>query len=190
MNLVGMISTAVLSLTLIAAAPVFAQEQHEQEEQKSKPEAQHEEKKAQPEKSAKQEQKPEAQQEKNTKPEERNAKQEEKIPSRRRRTRRSNSARRATVVAGFPRTNSRPILDNSTRFASPNPTTAIGASNTAAIRSDSLTRGPATGCTRKTFMLSRSTGCITCATHRFLALTSYSVSHYSQVSTADAPAYQ
>jgi hypothetical protein len=56
---------------------VFAQEQHEQEEQKSKPEAQ-EQKKAQPEKAAKQEQKPEAQQEKNAKPEEKNAKQEDK----------------------------------------------------------------------------------------------------------------
>jgi hypothetical protein len=97
MNLVGMISTAVLSLTLLATAPVFAQEQHEQEEQKSKPEAQEEkkaqpeksakpegkpaaqqEKNAKPEKSAKQEQKPEAQQEKNAKPEEKNAKQEEK----------------------------------------------------------------------------------------------------------------
>ena len=65
MNLVGFISTAVLSLTLVAVAPMYAQEQHEQEEQKAKPE----EKKAQPEKSAKQEQKPAAQQEKNTKQE-------------------------------------------------------------------------------------------------------------------------
>jgi hypothetical protein len=79
MKLVGIIGTAVLSLTL--AAPAYAQqEQHEQqEEQKSKP-AQ-DEKKAQPEK--KQEEKS-AQQEKNTKPEERtaqeqrNAKPEEK----------------------------------------------------------------------------------------------------------------
>ena len=77
MNLVGFISTAVLSLTLVAAAPAFAQEQHEQEEQKGKPAAQ-EEKKAQPEKSAKPEQKPEAQQEKSAKPEEKNAKPEEK----------------------------------------------------------------------------------------------------------------
>src|SRR5271169_567631 len=76
MNLVGFISTAVLSLTLVAAAPAFAQEQHDQDEQKAKP-AQ-EEKKAQPEKSAKQEEKPAAQQEKNAKPEEKNAKQEEK----------------------------------------------------------------------------------------------------------------
>ena len=72
MNLVGFISTAVLSLALLAAAPAFAQEQHEQEEQKGKPAAQ-EEKQAQPEKSAKQEQKPEAKQEKSAKPEEKNA---------------------------------------------------------------------------------------------------------------------
>jgi hypothetical protein len=75
MNLVGMISTAVLSLTLVAAVPVFAQEQHEQEEQKSKPEAQ-EEKKAQPARSAKPGEKPAAQQKKNAKPEEQNAKEQ------------------------------------------------------------------------------------------------------------------
>jgi len=77
MNLVGFISTAVLSLALVAVAPAFAQEQHEQEEQKGKPAAQ-DEKKAQPEKSARPEQKPEAQQEKSAKPEEKNAQQEEK----------------------------------------------------------------------------------------------------------------
>ena len=55
MRLIGIISTAVLSLTLGVAAPAFAQEQHEQEEQKAKP-AQ-EEKKAQPEKNTKQEEK-------------------------------------------------------------------------------------------------------------------------------------
>jgi hypothetical protein len=76
MKLVGVISTAVLSLILGVAAPAFAQEQHEQEEQKSKPAAQ-EEKKAQPEKSAKQAE-PAAQQEKNAKPEEKNAQQENK----------------------------------------------------------------------------------------------------------------
>jgi len=71
MKLVGVISTALLSLALGVAAPAFAQEQHEQEEQKGKP-AQQEEKKAQP--AAKPEAKPAAQQEKNTKPEETNAK--------------------------------------------------------------------------------------------------------------------
>ena len=76
MNLVGFISTAVLSLALVAAAPAFAQEQHEQEEQKGKPAAQ-DEKKAQPEKSAKPEQKSEAQHEKSAKPAEKNAQQEQ-----------------------------------------------------------------------------------------------------------------
>ena len=74
MNLVGFISTAVLSLTLVAAAPMYAQEQHGQDEQKAKPE----EKKAQPEKSAKQEQKPAAQQEKNNRQEEKNAQQQDR----------------------------------------------------------------------------------------------------------------
>jgi hypothetical protein len=70
-------TTAVLSISLVAAAPIYAQEQHEQqEEQKAKP-AQ-DEKKAQPEKSVKQEKKPAAQEEKNAKPEEKNAKQEDK----------------------------------------------------------------------------------------------------------------
>jgi|CZKY01.1.fsa_nt_gi hypothetical protein len=78
MKLVGVISTAVLSLALGAAAPAYAQQEQrdQQEEQKAKP-AQ-DEKKAQPEKSTKQEEKPAAQQEKNTKPEEKNAKQEDK----------------------------------------------------------------------------------------------------------------
>jgi hypothetical protein len=77
MKLIGLMTAAVLSLTLVAAAPVFAQEQHE-DEQKAKPA---QEEKAQPEKAgAKQEQKPEAkpeernaQQEKNSKPAEKNA---------------------------------------------------------------------------------------------------------------------
>jgi phage repressor protein C with HTH and peptisase S24 domain len=53
---------------------MYAQEQHEQEEQKAKPE----EKKAQPEKSAKQEEKPAVQQEKNAKQEEKSTQQQEK----------------------------------------------------------------------------------------------------------------
>jgi outer membrane biosynthesis protein TonB len=78
MKLVGLISTAVLSMTLGATAPVYAQqEQHDQkEEQKAKP-AQ-EEKKGQPEKAAKQEEKPAVQQEKNVKQEEKNAQQQDK----------------------------------------------------------------------------------------------------------------
>ena len=78
MKLVGLFSTAVLSLALGAPAPTYAQqEQHDQQgENKDKP-AQEKEKKAQPEKPAKQEEK-KAQEDKNTKPEENNAKQEDK----------------------------------------------------------------------------------------------------------------
>ena len=72
MKVIGFVSTAVLSLIL--AAPVYAQEQqHDQEEEKAKPEQN--EKKAQPEKSSKQEEKS-AQPEKSAKPEEKNARQE------------------------------------------------------------------------------------------------------------------
>ncbi len=75
MKLVGVISTAVLSLALGIAVPAFSQDQHEQYEPKAKP-AQ-DEKKAQPEKNAKQQEKPAAQ-EKNANPEDRNAKQGER----------------------------------------------------------------------------------------------------------------
>jgi hypothetical protein len=70
MKLVGVLSTAVLSLALGVAAPAFTQDR--EQEEKAKP-AQ-EEKKAEPAKpAAKQEGKPAAQQEKNAKPEEKNA---------------------------------------------------------------------------------------------------------------------
>jgi hypothetical protein len=73
MKLVGLISTAVLSLTLGVAAPAFAQEQHDQQEdQKAKPD-QSEQKKAQP---AKQEEKPAAQPDRNAKPTEKTAQQD------------------------------------------------------------------------------------------------------------------
>jgi hypothetical protein len=76
MKLVGAISTAVLSLTLGAGIPAYAQqEQHDQQEEKGKP-AQEKEKKAQPEKPARQEDNNARQEDKNTRPEERNAKQE------------------------------------------------------------------------------------------------------------------
>jgi len=79
MKLVGVISTAVLSLTLGIAAPVYAQEQHDQqEEQKAKP-AQLEEKHAQQQdKNAKQEEKTAQQQDKNAKQEERTTQQQDK----------------------------------------------------------------------------------------------------------------
>ncbi len=71
MRRIGVISTAVLSLIL--AAPVYAQqEQHDQEGEKKPAQ---DEKRAQPEKSAKQDEKGK-QPEKNTKPEERNTQQE------------------------------------------------------------------------------------------------------------------
>ena len=79
MKLIGVISTAVLSLTLGAAAPAYAQqEQHDQqEEQKAKP-AQQEEKKTQQDKPAKQGEKTAQQQDKNTKQAEKNAQQQDK----------------------------------------------------------------------------------------------------------------
>src|SRR5713101_3209735 len=71
MKLIGVISTAVLSLTLGVAAPVYAQ----QEEEKSKP-SQQEEKKAQPDKSARQAEKGAPRQDKNAKQEEKSAQQQ------------------------------------------------------------------------------------------------------------------
>jgi hypothetical protein len=89
MKLIGIFSTAVLSLAI--AAPVYAQqEQHDQkEEQKDKPakpeekkaqSAKPEEKNAQPERNAKPEEKSAQQPEKNAKPEERNAQQQHAQP--------------------------------------------------------------------------------------------------------------
>ncbi|MGA9041861.1 MAG: hypothetical protein WB421_15120 [Terriglobales bacterium] len=76
MKLVGLISAAFLSLTLGVSAPVFAQEQHDQqEEQKDKP-AEQKDQKTQPEKPAKQEEKT-AQQDKNANQEEKTAQQQQ-----------------------------------------------------------------------------------------------------------------
>jgi len=74
MKLIGVISTAVLSLTLGVAAPVYAQQE---EEEKSKP-SQQEEKKAQPDKSARQSEKGAPRQDKNAKQEEKSAQQQDK----------------------------------------------------------------------------------------------------------------
>ena len=78
MRLIGVISTAVLSLTLGVAAPAYAQQEQrdQQEEQKAKP-AHQDEKKAQQEKPAKQGERSTQQQDKNTKQEERNAQQQQ-----------------------------------------------------------------------------------------------------------------
>jgi hypothetical protein len=78
MRVIGIVSTAVLSLIL--AAPLYAQEQHDQEEEKARPEQN--EKKAQPQKPAKQEEK-QAQEERTAKPAEKSARPEEnKTPER------------------------------------------------------------------------------------------------------------
>jgi hypothetical protein len=74
MKLVGAIGTAVLTLSLGAGIPAYAQqEQHDQQEENKDKPAQEKEKKAQPEKSAKPEEKNARQEEKSTKPEEKNA---------------------------------------------------------------------------------------------------------------------
>ncbi len=85
MKLVGIISTAVLSLTLGAVVPVYAQDQHDQQQEdkdkatqqdkdKKMETAKPEEKKAQEERNAKPEEK-KAQEERATKPEEQKAEQ-------------------------------------------------------------------------------------------------------------------
>ncbi|MGA8538539.1 MAG: hypothetical protein WB566_03525 [Terriglobales bacterium] len=84
MKLVVLMTLAALSLTLVAAAPVFAQEpRDQQEEQKARPEEKaqpkQDEKNAQQEdKNTKQEEKNTQQQEKNNQAAEKNTKQEEK----------------------------------------------------------------------------------------------------------------
>jgi hypothetical protein len=75
MKLVGVISTAVLSLTLGAAAPAYAQQEQHDQQQEQKAQG---EKKAQPDKPAKQEQKTAQQQDKNTKQVEKSAQQQDK----------------------------------------------------------------------------------------------------------------
>src|ERR1039457_112469 len=72
MKLVGLMTTAVLSLTLVAAAPIYAQEpRDQQEEQKAKSEE-----KAQP--AAKQDEKNTQQEDKNKQPAAKNAQQQDK----------------------------------------------------------------------------------------------------------------
>ena len=72
MKLVGLMTTAVLSLTLVTGASIYAQEpRDQQEEQKAKPEE-----KAQP--AARQEEKNTQQQDKNTRQEEKNSQQQDK----------------------------------------------------------------------------------------------------------------
>ena len=78
MKLIGVISTAVLSLTLGAAAPVYAQQdQHDQQEDQKVQPAQ-DEKKTQPDKPVKPEEKGAQRPETNAKPDEKSAQQPEK----------------------------------------------------------------------------------------------------------------
>jgi hypothetical protein len=73
MKFVGVISTAVLTLSLGIGIPAYAQQdQHEQQEENKDKPAQEKDSKAQPEKSAKPEDKNARQEDKNNKPEERN----------------------------------------------------------------------------------------------------------------------
>jgi cytoskeletal protein RodZ len=75
MKLVGLMSTAVLSLTLVVAAPLYAQEQHEQPEEKKDQPAEQKEKKAQP---AKPDEKAAPQQHKDAKQPEKTTQQQKK----------------------------------------------------------------------------------------------------------------
>jgi hypothetical protein len=79
MKRIGIISTAVLSLALGVAGPVYGQQEQrdKQEEEKGKPVQ--EEKKAQPEKSAKHDEKPAAREEKTARPEERTAQKQQQV---------------------------------------------------------------------------------------------------------------
>jgi len=178
MKLIGIVSTAVLSLAI--AAPVYAQqEQHDQEEQKDKPA----EKKAQPEKSAKPggkkrtagEERQAGREECATAGEERQAGREEcattgeerqagreKRPAARSgeeqqagtkkcaaASQAAGATRAATVVAAFPTIVTRPTLDRQHTFRVSKAITITTNFNTAAIRSHSSARGRATGSTRK-----------------------------------------
>ena len=87
MKLVGLISTAVLSLTLGVAAPVYAQQEQRDQQEERKPSLPR--KKRKRNQAAKQEEKAAEQQEKNTKPEERTQSKKTRMPSRQRRTRNS-----------------------------------------------------------------------------------------------------
>lgn len=156
MKALGITSTAMLSLLLAVAAPIWAQER--EQEQKDRP-VQQKEKKAQPEKSSKQAEEPASQQEKNAKPEEKNAQQH---------TMQAQPEKQAQHASGGR------IPDG--RFKA-----NFGQQHTFRVSqgdygnrrfqygSDLLTRGRATGSTPKTYTLSRLMACITCATRHIPA---------------------
>jgi outer membrane biosynthesis protein TonB len=85
MKLTGWISTAVLSLTFAASIAMYAQEQHDQQEEKKEKPAEQKEKKTQPDKPAKQEQKSTAQHN-DAKQQERTAQQQNKNAEQQERT--------------------------------------------------------------------------------------------------------
>lgn len=78
MKLLGFFSTTVLSLTLGAAVPVYAQDQHDQQEEKKEKPVEQKEKKTQQDKPARPEQRAPQQQEKNAKQEQKAAQQQDK----------------------------------------------------------------------------------------------------------------
>src|ERR1700683_388010 len=73
MKLIGVMSAAVLSLTLGVAAPANAQKEQQDKQEEEKPKPAPNERKPEPEKPVKQEEKSPQPQEKNVKPEERTA---------------------------------------------------------------------------------------------------------------------
>ncbi|MGA8152169.1 MAG: hypothetical protein WB952_14540 [Terriglobales bacterium] len=78
MKLVGVISTAVLSLILGAAAPAYAQEQHDQQGDQKDKSVRQDDRKPQEEKTARQEEKTAQQQDRNAKQEDRTAQQQDR----------------------------------------------------------------------------------------------------------------
>ncbi len=168
MKLVGLNRTAVLSMTLGAVAPAYAQQ--EQRDQKEEPEAKPEEQKAKPAQEEKKSGPGEVRKTRGKNRSERRKKtpsrkrrmhnRKKRITDRKKRTRSSNAQsrlrpcnrRNAAVVDGFLTDRFKANFETTTGFVSTKPTIEIIASNTAAIRLDSLIPGPATGSTRKTFM--------------------------------------
>ena len=78
MKLLGFLSTTVLSLTLCAAVPVYAQEQHDQQEEKKEKPAEQKERKTQQEKPARPEHGTPQQQDKNAKQDQKAAQRQDK----------------------------------------------------------------------------------------------------------------
>jgi hypothetical protein len=78
LRFIGLISTAVLSLSLAAGIPIYAQEQHDQQEEKKDQPAEQKEKKPQADKPVKQEHKTVEHQDKTVKQEQKTSQQQDK----------------------------------------------------------------------------------------------------------------